>query len=82
MQNVAQGGFAMTSLTHKFKIGQTVELIPSISRSAASGHYQIVALRPTDGESVQYCIKSRSEAHERVVAENDLTPSPPQVFED
>jgi hypothetical protein len=82
MQNVAQGGFAMTSLTHKFKVGQTVELIPSISRSAASGHYQIVGLRPTDGESVQYCIKSRSEAHERVVAEGDLTLLPPQVFGD
>jgi hypothetical protein len=72
----------MTSLTHKFKVGQSVQLIPSITRSAASGHYQIVGLRPTDGESLQYCIKSRSEAHERVVAENDLTASPTQVFED
>lgn len=62
----------MTNLTHKFKVGQTVDLIPSIARSAASGHYEIVSLRPTEGESLQYRIKSRSEAHERVVAESDL----------
>jgi hypothetical protein len=55
----------MTSLTHKFKVGQTVELIRSISRAAASGHYQIVSLRPAEGDGLQYRIESRSEAHER-----------------
>ena len=63
----------MTSLTHKFKVGQTVQLIPSISRAAAGGHYQIVSLRPAEGDGLQYRVKSRSEAHERVVAESDLT---------
>jgi len=62
----------MTNLAHKFKVGQIVDLIPSMSRSAARGHYEIVSLRPADGESPQYRIKSRSEAHERVVAETDL----------
>jgi len=62
----------MTNLTHKFRVGQTVDLIPSMSRSAASGHYEIVSLRPAEGESPQYRIKSRSESHERVVAESDL----------
>ncbi len=62
----------MRSLTHKFKVGQTVDLLPSISRFAANGHYQIVSLRPADGEIPQYRIKSRHEPHERVVAENDL----------
>jgi hypothetical protein len=62
----------MRDLAHKFKVGQTVDLIPSISRSAANGHYQIVSLRPADGEIPQYRIKSRHESHERVVAENDL----------
>jgi hypothetical protein len=38
----------MTDLVHKFKIGQTVDLIPSMGRSAASGHYEIVSLRPAD----------------------------------
>lgn len=71
----------MTSLTHKFKVGQTVQLIPSISRSAVSGHYQIVSLRPAEGDGLQYRIKSRSEAHERVVAESDLTLSAHRIFE-
>lgn len=71
----------MTNLTHKFKVGQTVQLIPSISRAAASGHYQIVSLRPAEGDGLQYRIKSRSEAHERVVAESDLTISSHQNFD-
>jgi hypothetical protein len=60
------------NLTHKFKVGQTVDLIPSISRFAANGHYQIVSLRPADGEIPQYRIKSLNESHERIVTENDL----------
>ena len=39
----------MTDGAHKFRVGQTVDLIPSISRSAAAGHYEIVSLRPADG---------------------------------
>jgi len=62
----------MNEYTHKFKIGQTVDLIQSTFRSAAAGHYEIVSLRPADGEVPQYRIKSKSESHERVVAENDL----------
>jgi hypothetical protein len=60
------------NLTHKFKVGQTVDLIPSISRFAANGHYQIISLRPADGEIPQYRIKSLNESHERIVTENDL----------
>jgi len=62
----------MTDLTHKFKIGQTVDLIPSTFRSAAKGLYEIVSLRPADGDSPRYRVKSRSESHERVVSESDL----------
>jgi hypothetical protein len=68
-------GFTMTDLTHKFSVGQIVDLIPSMSRLAASGHYEIVSLRPVDaGETPRYRVKSGSEAHERVVAETDLIP--------
>jgi hypothetical protein len=62
----------MADPVHKFKIGQTVNLIPSTSRSAASGRYEIVSLRPADGGSPQYRIKSKNENHERVVSEGDL----------
>ena len=43
----------MTNVSHKFKVGQIVDLIPSISRFAANGRYQIVSLRPADGEVPQ-----------------------------
>ena len=62
----------MTDPVHKFKIGQTVDLIPSIGRSAVSGRYEIVSLRPADGGTPQYRIKSENESHERVVSESDL----------
>jgi hypothetical protein len=72
----------MTNVTHKFKVGQSVDLIPSVARSAPSGYYKIVGLRPAEGESLQYRIKSRSGAHERVVAEADLTLSAHRNFDD
>ncbi|MFZ3360192.1 MAG: hypothetical protein WCA56_01310 [Xanthobacteraceae bacterium] len=62
----------MTDGMHKFKVGQTVDLIPSTFRSAAKGTYQIVSLRPAEDGNTQYRIKSKSEAHERVVSESDL----------
>jgi hypothetical protein len=63
----------MTVRTHKFKVGQSVDLMPSTVRSAAKGLYEIVSLRPAEDGSPQYRIKSKSETHERVVAESDLT---------
>ena len=68
----AEGVSEMTGSAHKFRVGQTVDLIPSISRSAARGHYEIVSLRPAEGDNPQYRIKIRSESHERVVSESDL----------
>ncbi len=71
----------MTDQIHKFKIGQTVDLIASTSRSAASGRYEIISLRPADGGDPQYRIKSKNESHERVVAESNLIPSAKLKFE-
>jgi hypothetical protein len=66
----------MTDSMHRFKIGQTVDLITSTARSAASGRYQIISLRPIDGGGdPQYRVKSKSESHERVVSESDLVSS-------
>ena len=62
----------MTDDSHKFKVGQTVDLVPSSFRSAANGVYEIVSLRAAEDGSTQYRIKSKSEAHERVVSESDL----------
>ena len=65
----------MTDAMHKFKIGQAVDLITSTARSAASGRYEIISLRPADGGDPQYRVKSKNEAHERVVSESDLVSS-------
>jgi hypothetical protein len=71
----------MTEFIHRFKIGQTVDLIPSTFRSAARGNYEIVSLRPAEGGNPQYRIKSKSENHERVVGESDLILSANLRFE-
>jgi hypothetical protein len=62
----------VNNFEHKFKIGQTVDLIPSTFRSAAKGSYEIISLRPVDGDNLKYRIKSKSENYERVVSEADL----------
>jgi hypothetical protein len=62
----------MSDAIHRFKVGQTVDLIPSTFRFAARGIYEIVGLRPVEDGKTEYRVKSRSEAHERVVAESDL----------
>jgi hypothetical protein len=51
----------MTDRTHSFKVGQTVDLIQSTFRSAASGHYEIISQRPAVGETRN--IESRAEAN-------------------
>ncbi len=62
----------MTDLIHKYRVGQSVDLLPSTFRSAARGNYEIVSLRPAEGGSPQYRIKSKSESHERIVGVSDL----------
>jgi hypothetical protein len=62
----------MTGRGHKFKVGQTVGLVPSTVRSTPKGDYKIVSMRRTEDGTAQYRIKSKDEAYERVVAESDL----------
>jgi hypothetical protein len=62
----------MTDQGHKFRIGQIVDLIPSTLRSPPAGHFEIVSLRPIDGDDPKYCVKSLGEAYARVVSESDL----------
>jgi hypothetical protein len=62
----------MTDDSQKFKVGQTVDLVPSSFRSAADGFYEIISLRAAEDGTTRYRIKSKSEAHERVVSESDL----------
>ncbi len=70
----------MIESSHKFKVGQTVDLIPSTFRSAATGTYEIISLRPAEDGTTRYRIKSKSESHERVVSESDLVLSAAMKF--
>ena len=61
--------------THKYQLGQTVELIPSIAnRTAQPGTYTIARLMPPEGRDPQYRVKHTQDGHERAVGESELFP--------
>jgi hypothetical protein len=63
-------------MTHKFNIGQIVELEVHSFRSAVLGPYEIRHLIPAsdgDPDDPRYRIKSGAEKHERVAPESELT---------
>lgn len=63
-------------MAHKFKVGQIVDLEPSILRLLAPGPYEIRHLIPSsdrDPTDPCYRIKSTAEKHERAAPESQLT---------
>jgi hypothetical protein len=60
-------------IAHKFKAGQTVQLVPSGYITNARGSFTIVCALPEEHGICQYRIKSVTDGHERVVTENELT---------
>jgi hypothetical protein len=58
--------------SHKYRIGQVVQLIPSISRNVSGGAYEVTKQMPESGGEFEYRIKSMNERHERVVRESEL----------
>ena len=70
------------AVSHKFSVGQIVDLTQRMMRAAAPGRYEIVALRPESDRDIgdpSYRIKSIDEKHERVASESDLTLSAPAL---
>jgi len=59
--------------SHKFQIGESVTLIPSISRNVSAGIYQVTKQLPHNGRDFEYHIKSANERHQRVARESELT---------
>ena len=58
---------------HKYKVGQTLDLLPSRSSSSRkAGLCEIMALLPFEGHAVQYRVQAKAETHLRIVSENDL----------
>ena len=62
-------------MTHKFMVGQTVDLMKNSLRRAATGQFEIRHLLPAsdaDPNDPRYRIKSAAESYERVVLESEL----------
>jgi len=62
--------------THRFKVGQQVEFIPSPGAAdmrSQRGRFEVVRLLPAEGAENQYRVKSKMDGHERVVKERELS---------
>jgi hypothetical protein len=62
---------------HKFQVGQTVFLSPSLNWNILGGAYTVTKKLPERGGQFEYRVKSANELHERVTTE-DLLSSLPQ----
>jgi hypothetical protein len=65
-------------MSHKFSIGQKVDLVHRTMQSAPRGQYEVRRLMPDsdrDSGDPVYRIKSVDETHERVAQESDLMSS-------
>jgi hypothetical protein len=61
---------------HKFHIGDTVQLTPSIRRKASGGVYEVIKQLPdSSAGEYEYRIRSIKEPYERVVRESELEKS-------
>jgi hypothetical protein len=58
--------------THKFKLGQAVELVGANVNLRPLGRFEVVRLMPTEHGLRQYRIRSLTDGHERMVLEAEL----------
>ncbi|HEY1507252.1 MAG TPA: hypothetical protein VGF92_23320 [Stellaceae bacterium] len=58
--------------THKFKVGQSVELLRKEQNLKPLGLFEIVRIMPTEHGYRQYRIRSLADGHERVALEAEL----------
>jgi hypothetical protein len=59
--------------SHKFHVGESVTLVPAISRNVPGGVYQVIKQLPHNGRDFEYLIKSAREDHQRIAGESELT---------
>ena len=61
---------------HKFKVGQSVLLVPNrLERHVPGGTYTVQRLLPIEGRDLLYRVKHSTDGHERVVNEAQLRPA-------
>jgi hypothetical protein len=61
---------------HKFQIGQTVFLSPSLSLNIPGGAYIVTTKLPERGGEHVYQVKSADEPHQRIVRESEISDVP------
>lgn len=70
-------------MSHKFAVGQKVNLVHRMLQMTPRGQYLVSRLMPdtdrSNGDPI-YRIKSADESHERVVQESDLTATHPDAM--
>ena len=59
-------------MSHRFKIGQTVQLARDTVRMTQDGSFRILALRPSEDGDPKYLIKSDAERCQRIVAQSAI----------
>lgn len=59
-------------MSHKFKVGQTVQLTRDAARLAKDGNFRILALRPSEDGDPHYLVKSDGERNQRIVPQSAM----------
>lgn len=57
---------------HRFKVGQIVEILPTILRGNISGRFEITRLVPCDSNDPRYRLMREDRKQERVISEGEL----------
>jgi hypothetical protein len=57
---------------HKFRIGEVVQLLPTISNNVPRGLYKVTMRLPESAGEYGYRVKSINEPHERFARESEL----------
>jgi hypothetical protein len=65
---------------HKFAAGQAVELHSNFRTGHKGGTFLVVRPLPADNSGNQYRVKSKSDGHERVAYETELSSSESELF--
>lgn len=60
-------------MPHKYKIGDTLEIVTTpLTSNRVSGPCRVLARLPFEGHVIQYRVQSVNERNERIVSEADL----------
>jgi len=64
----------ITTRTHRFKVGETVNMKADIyHRGTPAGVYKVTRQMPAEGQDYQYRVKDNRDGRELVVRESQLT---------